>query len=157
MTTAQDRTRRALVLTALISILAAGCGGSGGSSSPPAPLPPPPAAADWNIVVNTADVAAPLNQSLIGFYDLSGALYDYENVPGLIAEMSEVGFAPPGGAGADWRIGVGRWENSTELFGTLTDTSVCPNVTPESQSAAATDIALLASRDWFTYTDGFAG
>ena len=154
MTTVRPRTRHALVLTALTGILAAACGGSGGTSSPPAPPPPPPAAADWNIVVNTADVAAPLNQSLIGFYDLSGTLYDYENVPGLIAEMNEVGFAAPGGAGADWRIGVGRWENSTELFGMLSDTSVCPNVMPENQSAFATDIELLASRDWFTYTDG---
>jgi hypothetical protein len=145
-------TRHVLVLTALAGIFAAACGGSGGTASPPAPQPP--VAADWSIVVDTANVAAPLNPSLIGYYDLSGVLLDYENVPGLIAAMNQAGFVAPGGAGADWRIGLGRWEISTEIFGTLTDSSVCNNVTPENQSAFATDVELLASRDWFTYTDG---
>ena len=156
MTTVRRTSRYALVLTALTGIFAAACGGSGGTASPPAPPPPPPppVVADWDIVVDTANVAAPLNPSLIGYYDLSGVLLDYESVPGLITAMSEVGFAAPGGAGADWRIGVGRWEIATEIFGMLTDTSVCINATPENQSAFATDVELLASRDWFTYTDG---
>jgi len=145
--------RHVLVLTALAGVLGAACGGSGGTASPPAP-PPPPVAADWSIVVNTANVAAPLNPSLVGYYDLSGVLLDYENVPGLIAAMNQAGFSAPGIAGADWRIGLGRWEISTEIFNTLTDSSVCINATPENQSAFATDVELLASRDWFTYTDG---
>jgi len=146
--------RRVWVLTALASVLGVACGGSGGTASPPAP-PPPPVVADWSIVVDTTNVAAPLNPSLIGYYDLSGVLLDFENVPGLIAAMNQAGFATPGGGGgADWRIGLGRWEISTEIFGTLTDSSVCVNATPENQSAFATDVELLASRDWFTFTDG---
>ncbi len=146
-------TRPMLMLTALAGLFAAACGGSSGTASPPAP-PPPPVAADWSIVVDTANVAAPLNPSLIGYYDLSGVLLEFENVPDLIAAMNQVGFVPAGGVGADWRIGLGRWEISTEIFGTLTDTSVCINAMPENQSAFATDVELLASRDWFTYTDG---
>ena len=148
--------RRVLALTALAGVLGAACGGSGGTASPPAPPPPPPppVAADWSIVVNTANVAAPLNPSLVGYYDLSGVLLEYENVPGLIAAMNQAGFSAPGSAGADWRIGLGRWEISTEIFNMLTDSSVCINATPENQSAFATDVELLASRDWFTYTDG---
>ena len=103
--------------------------------------------------MDTGNVASTLSPTLIGYYDLSGVLYDYENVPGLVAEMAEVGFAP-GGAGADWRIGLGRWEISTEIFDTLTDGTVCPNFLPENQSGLATDLELIASRDWFTYTDG---
>lgn len=146
--------RRVLALTALGAVISYGCGGSGGAGSPPVVPPPPPVAVNWDLVVNTANVVSLLKPSLVGHYDLSGASLDYENVPGLIADMSQVGFAAPGGAGADWRIGLGRWEISTEIFGTLTDNTACNNVTPANQSSFATDLELLASRDWFTYTDG---
>lgn len=138
------------------TILVHGCGGSGGTSpSPPAPPPPqPPVSPDWDLSVNTADVVAPISPALIGYYDLSGVLFDYANIPGLVAEMRAVGFASPDSAGADWRIGLGRWEISTEIFDALTNGTVCPNFLPENQSAFASDLALLASRDWFTFTDG---
>jgi hypothetical protein len=127
------------------------CGGSG-SSAPAAPSPPP-VAPNWDLIVNTADAANILSPALIGYYDLSGVLYDYQNVPGLLSNMQDVGFSSTT-TGADWRIGVGRWEIATEIFSTLTDSSPCLNATPESETAFATDTALLASRDWFTFTDG---
>ena len=145
--------RSACHLLALATLCAvSSCGGSGGSGSPPPP--PPPATVDWDLAVETTNVVSPLSPSLAGYYDLSGVLLDYENVPGLIANMSQAGFAAPGNAGADWRIGLGRWENFTELLDTLTDSTACSNVTAENRSAFATDLNLLASRDWFTYTDG---
>jgi len=143
---------RVLALAALCAVISYGCGGSGDSGSPPPP--PPPVTVDWDLAVETTNVVSPLNPSLVGYYDLSGVLLDYENVPGLIADMSQAGFAAPGGAGADWRIGLGRWEISTEILDTLTDGTVCNNATTENRSAFATDLELLASRDWFTYTDG---
>jgi len=148
-------TRRALLLAVACAMFVHGCGGSGGASPPPPPEPPtPPVAPDWDLVVNTGDVNAPIGSALIGYYDLSGSSFDYANIPGLVAEMQEVGFASPGDAGADWRIGLGRWEISTEIFDTLTSGAVCPNFLPENQSAFASDLELLASRDWFTFTDG---
>ena len=140
---------RVLALAALCAVTSYGCGGSGGSGSPP-----PPVTVDWDLAVETTNVVSPLNPSLVGYYDLSGVLLDYQNVPGLIADMSQAGFAAPGGAGADWRIGLGRWEISTEILDTLTDGTVCNNATAENRSAFATDLELLASRDWFTYSDG---
>ena len=119
----------------------------------PAPLPPSPAAPNWDLAVNTADAANTLSPALIGYYDLSGVLYDYQNVPGLMSNMQDVGFSSTV-TGTDWRIGVGRWEIATEILPTLTDSSPCLNATPESETVFATDTELLASRDWFTFTDG---
>ena len=150
MITIQQTACRLLALAALCVV--ASCGGSGGSGTPPPP--PPPVTVDWDLAVETTNVVSPVSPALVGHYDLSGVLFDYENVPGLVANMSQAGFAAPGGAGADWRIGLGRWENFTELLDTLTDNTVCSNVTAENRSAFATDLDLLASRDWFTYTDG---
>ena len=149
MMTIRRSASRVLALAALCAVTSYGCGGSGGSGSPP-----PPVTVDWDLAVETTNVVSPLNPSLVGYYDLSGVLLDYENVPGLIADMSQAGFAAPGGAGADWRIGLGRWEISTEILDTLTDGTVCNNATAENRSAFATDLELLASRDWFAYTDG---
>ena len=145
-----DRIRKLAVIGGTMAVLAA-CGGSGGSA--PATPPPPPTAPNWDLVVNTADAANTLSPALIGYYDLSGVLYDYQNVPGLMSNMQDVGFSSTI-TGTDWRIGVGRWEIATEILPTLTDGSPCLNATPESETAFATDSALLASRDWFTFTDG---
>jgi len=145
-----DNFKKLLAVGGIMALLGA-CGGSG-SSAPAAP-PPPPAAPNWDLVVNTADAANMLSPALIGYYDLSGVLYDYQNVPGLISNMQDVGFSSTA-TGTDWRIGVGRWEIATEIFSTLTDNSPCLNATPESETVFATDTALLASRDWFTFTDG---
>ncbi|RLA54446.1 MAG: hypothetical protein DRR42_01770 [Gammaproteobacteria bacterium] len=128
------------------------CGGSSGSA-PATPPPPVPAAPSWDLVVNTADAANMLKPALIGYYDLSGVLYDFQNVPGLMGNMQNVGFSSTL-TGTDWRIGVGRWEIATQILPILTDSSPCLNATPESVSTFATDIELLASRDWFTFTDG---
>lgn len=151
-----DRILRLVAIGGVIAVLGA-CGGSGGSGDPapatPPPTPTPPATADWDLVVNTADAANPLSPALIGYYDLSGVLYDYQNVPGLMNNMQDVGFSSTV-TGTDWRIGVGRWEIATEILPTLTDGSPCQSATPELATAFATDTALLASRDWFRFTDG---
>ncbi len=156
MTTVRRSACRMLALAALVTLISYGCGGSGGSGSPPPPPPPPPppTTVDWDLEVETTNVVSPLSPSLVGHYDLSGVLLDYENVPGLIADMSQAGFVAAGGGGADWRIGLGRWENSTEILDTLTDGTTCDNATVENRSSFATDLELLASRDWFSYTDG---
>lgn len=139
---------------AFLVVLCQGCGGSGGSNAPIVPPPPPPAGVDWELAVDTNNVVAPLTPAVAGFYDLSGILLDYQNVPGLVSAMASAGFAAPGGSGADWRVGLGRWEISTERFGTLTNGTACPATFPNAQSSFATDLDLIASRDWFTYTDG---
>ncbi len=145
--------RRSHLLCTILVLLCQGCGGSGGSSTPNPPLPPA-AGVDWELAIDTNIVGAPLAPAVAGFYDLSGVLLDYQNVPGLVSAMANAGFAAPGGSGADWRIGVGRWEISTERFGTLTDGTACPGTFPSAQSSFATDLDLIASRDWFSYTDG---
>ena len=154
MMTIRQSVCRVLALTTLCAVIGYGCGGSGSSGSPTPPAPPPPVTVDWDLAVETTNVVSPLNPALVGYYDLSGVSLDYENVPGLIANMNQAGFTAPGGAGADWRIGLGRWEVSTEILDTLTDGTVCNNAAAENRSAFATDLELLASRDWFTYTDG---
>src|SRR5207245_1958732 len=87
---------------------------------------------------------------LLGQYDLSGALYHYDQVPELPSLMKAAGFA-------EWRVGVGRWEFGTLALPALTDGTPCDMSTTLPQSKAppgATDLDLIAARDWFTYTDG---
>ena len=147
-----NKIRQLVVICGTIAVLGA-CGGSG-DSAPRNPAPPPaPVTPNWDLAVNTTDAANTLRPSLIGYYDLSGVLFDFQNVPGLMGNLQEVGFSSTM-TGADWRIGLGRWEIATEILSTLTDSSACLNATPESTSTFATDIELLASRDWFTFTDG---
>ena len=147
-----NRIRQLVVACGTIAVLGA-CGGSGDSTPTTPPPPPQPAAPNWDLAVNTADAANMLRPALIGYYDLSGVLFDFQNVPGLMSNMQEVGFSSTA-TGADWRIGVGRWEIATEILSTLTDGSACLNATPASTTSFATDLELLASRDWFTFTDG---
>ena len=132
-------------------LFAAACGG--GSSGVDDPITPPPVTIDWQVNVDTSSVIRTLSPALIGHYDLSGALYDYGSNTELKDQMSQVGFNPDSGGGADWRIGLGRWEIGTETFGTLTDGSTC-TLLEGTQSQFATDLDLIASRDWFTFTDG---
>ena len=143
---------RSHLLWACLAILFQGCGGSGSTNTPN--IPPPTALVDWELAIDTSNVVAPLTPAVAGFYDLSGVLLDYKGVPGLVSAMASAGFAAPGGSGADWRIGVGRWEISTERLATLTDSSACPDTFSNLQSSFATDLELIASRDWFSYTDG---
>ena len=153
---------KALLATLVLTLCAAGCGGSGGSGtteappSPPSPPPPPPppVTADWDLAIDTTNGGEPLTPALVGYYDLSGALFDYTNVPGLVALMNDAGFSSGAAGGADWRVGLGRWEIATHLFPTLSDGSACGGATPQQQTPYASDADLLAARDWFTYTDG---
>ncbi|MEM7412863.1 MAG: hypothetical protein AAF430_21705 [Myxococcota bacterium] len=101
------------------------------------------AAADWEISLDPAAPLEALSPALLGHYDLSGALYDYAGQPGLPARMQAIGFS-------EWRVSVGRWENSTQLFSTLTDGSPCPIPLPQMAASEPNDLALIASRDWFS-------
>ena len=102
--------------------------------------------ADWIVAVDPSSPGRALSPALLGHYDLSGALYRFDAVAGLVDAMKSVGFA-------EWRVGVARWEVATELFPTLTDpTMSCAAelaaLPPEAQATESED-ALLAARDWF--------
>jgi hypothetical protein len=153
----------ALSLVAAGAWSAAACGSSDGDGSGPAPVAPGSDGAapadvatpdgslsptDWTISIDTnAAPAGKLASSLLGQYELSGALFRYDQVPGLAASMKSAGML-------DWRVGVGRWEISTRLLPTLTDGSDCTKqlapLPPEAYApAGSTDLDLIASRDWF--------
>ena len=89
------RWRAVFFLIGLVGALTA-CGGGGGSDSGSGTGP------DWLVTVDTAASGAALNPALLGHYDLSGVLYQYDQVSGLPGAMQAVGFA-------EWRVGVGRW------------------------------------------------
>ncbi len=110
-----------------------------------------PATTPHLLLLDPAEIGEPLPRALLGHYDLSGALLAYDQVPGLVAGMADAGFQ-----GADWRIGLGRWEAATRLLPTSSDGTPCPIPTAASAApAGATDLDLIASRDWFT-DDGAA-
>jgi len=105
-----------------------------------------PTATPLAVVVDPAEAGSPLPRALLGHYDLSGSLFGYDQVPGLIAGMADAGFQ-----GADWRVGLGRWEAATRLLPTLPDGTPCPIPTPAAAApAGADDLQLIATRDWFT-------
>ncbi|MGD8570347.1 MAG: hypothetical protein PVJ39_19825 [Gammaproteobacteria bacterium] len=101
-----------LFIVILISVISCSSGGGGASSGSGDPTL-------WLVSVDTAAAGQPLNTALLGHYDLSGALYDYDQVNGLVNQMQAVGFS-------EWRVGVGRWEVSTEMLPKLTDGTDCP-------------------------------
>jgi len=136
----------------LVMFFVAACGG-GSSNDDDDPIMPPPVTIDWQVNVDTTVATRTLTPALIGHYDLSGALYDYGSNTSLKDQMAQVGFEPISGGGADWRIGLGRWEIGTEIFDTLSDGSPC-SFLEGTQSEFASDLDLIASRDWFTFTDG---
>lgn len=84
-----------------------------------------------------------------GAYDLSGALYDYAAVPGLIAATQPLGFG-------SWRLGLGRWEIGSEGFLSVPGAGgpmACPPPPfPMQMSTHANLDALLAERDYFQLT-----
>jgi hypothetical protein len=128
------------VLLALALALGA-CGGGGGEAADAGLDQREPV--DWEIDLDRA-ASAPISRALLGHYDLSGALFDYDQVAGLAAAMGEVGFD-------EWRVGVGRWENASQLLPTLTDGEACHFPLPEAFApAGADDLTLIAERDWFT-------
>ena len=129
--------RLTLIRLSMVAMLLLGiqaCGGGGGSNGTAVP--------DWVISVDTNDSGTPLNNALLGHYDLSGTLYDYDLVGELITNMQAVGFS-------EWRVSVGRWEISTEMLPTLTDSSACP-IDPVLTNQTATDLDLINARSWFT-------
>jgi len=86
-----------------------------------------------------------LTRALLGHYDLSGALFAYDQVPGLAATAAEAGIA-----GADWRVGLGRWEAGTQLLPALTGGAPCAVAPPAAAAPpGASDLDLIAARDWF--------
>jgi len=102
---------------------------------------------DWTIALDGTTSPRPLSPALLGHYDLSGALYGYDQVAGLPSALAPAGFH-------DWRIGLGRWESNTQLLPTLTDGTSCATALAGVPSQAfapsgTTDLALIAARDWF--------
>ena len=120
--------------------------GEAGSEAQPAASP----IVDWVLTFDPASTNGPLSPSLLGQYDLSGALFQYDRVPQLQPLMNAAGFA-------EWRVGLGRWEFGTQLLPALTNGSPCPLQQYPQQALAppnTTDLDLIRARDWFTYTDG---
>lgn len=106
------------------------------------------AGADWVLAVDPAAPRGLVTPALLGHYDLSGSLYDYPANAVAVERLKALGFA-------EWRVGVGRWEVATRLLPTRTDGSSCApflDALPASLRAPAnaTDLTLLADRDWFT-------
>ncbi|MBU1430913.1 hypothetical protein KKF91_10240 [Myxococcota bacterium] len=82
------------------------------------------AQAQWRLIARST-APEPLNPALLGQYDLSGALFDYANIPGLAEAMRPAGFR-------EWRVSVGRWEAGTLMLPTLSDGRPCPRPIPGS-------------------------
>jgi hypothetical protein len=108
------------------------------------------AAVDWALTFDASSAAGTLAPTLLGHYDLSGALFGYDKLAALPPLMKTAGFG-------EWRVGVGRWEFATQLLPQLTDGSSCASAITLPMMAApagTTDLDLIRARDWFTYTDG---
>lgn len=101
--------------------------------------------ADWSLSLDPGASAGKVNAALLGHYDLSGALFRYDQVPGLAKVLAPVGFS-------EWRVGVGRWEAATLLLPTLTDGTACAAAAlpPQAFATGKTDLQLITDRDWFT-------
>jgi hypothetical protein len=133
-----------------VALIACGGGAHVPADGPPADQAAPPPA-DWVLAVQPT-AAGRVPATLLGHYDLSGALYGYRTNSALIDRMAAIGFA-------EWRVGLGRWEIATRLLPALADghATSCAAVRaglPRLLWApdGATDATLLADRDWFTDT-----
>ena len=122
-------------------LLMAACGGGsdGGSNGGSTPAADP----DWILNVDITAAGTPVNPALLGQYDLSGALYNYDEVSGLISAMQAIGFP-------EWRIGVGRWEIGSQLLPALTDSTPCPQDPMLTVPAGTSDLDLINTRSWFS-------
>jgi hypothetical protein len=137
---------RVLGMRGLFFVLALG----GCSSSARHGVPDLGASVDWALSFDVSSAAGTLAPTLLGHYDLSGALFGYDQQPALPALMKTAGFG-------EWRVGVGRWEFATQLLPQLTDGSSCASAIQLPMMAApagTTDLDLIRARDWFTFTDG---
>jgi len=102
---------------------------------------------DLKIELDPSAPSARVSPALLGQYELSGALYRMNAVPGLVDLMKTAGFS-------EWRVGVGRWEIATQMLPSLTDGTSCAAdlaALPKAAAApaGATDASLVAARDWF--------
>jgi hypothetical protein len=107
---------------------------------------------DWALTFDPSKPAGPLPPTLLGQYDLSGALFHYDQKAPLIPMMRAAGFS-------EWRVGLGRWEGLTQSLPTLSDGTDCTQglkslPTAVFAAAGTTDLDLIQARDWFTFTDG---
>ena len=125
-----------------VAVLAVGCG-TGSSTAPPDASTDAPIVPTWSIGVDGAHPGAAVSPSLLGEYDLAGALWHYDQVPGLVDAMKSVGLP-------EWRVSVERWEGRSEMFPTTTDGQTCTYPEPTAfVDAGATDTDLVRARDWF--------
>lgn len=117
-------------------------------------------ASDWVIAIDPSNPGPKWPLTLLGQYDVSGAQFQFDYVPGLAAAMG--GTSPqtaslPGnvwsGVGfTEWRVGVGLALPGTLLLPTLTNGTTCTRSPRPPQSFAPdgwTDLDVIASRDWF--------
>lgn len=129
---------------------AGGAGADGAADAGPndGAIPDAPLTADWVIALDPTAPAGKINPALLGQYDLSGALFRFDQVQGLAAAMKAIGFS-------DWRVGVGRWEGNTLVLPGLTNMpSACTAQIQRLPPAAlapsgSTDLDLISARDWF--------
>ena len=93
--------------------------------------------------MDSAHPGPALSPALLGQYDLAGALWHYDQVPGLVAAMGTVGIP-------EWRVSVERWEGRSEMLPTLTSGAACTYPEPTAFAPSGwTDFDLIQSRDWF--------
>ena len=100
----------------------------------------------WELELVPARHNRELRPALLGHYDLSGALFKYDQVKGLAGAMKRAGVA-------EWRVGVGRWEAATLLLPTLTNGKACPFPLARAKAPAGQGVLdLIRGRDWFVDT-----
>ncbi len=124
-------------LTLALCALACGSSGSGGGAHPVA----------WEVQLDAQAQGEALSPALLGYYDLSGEMLGYAQAPGLKPALAAAGFA-----GADWRIGLGRWETATWILPALSTGAPCAHAPFQAAPAGASDLDLIAARDWFADT-----
>ncbi len=117
---------------------------SDATDTAPAPVP------DWTLAVDPSVRAEHVTPALLGHYDLSGALQNFDSNSALRDRLRAIGFS-------DWRVGAGRWEIATQLLPTRTDGTSCAGALTGFPAAlrapaGATDLTLTMARDWFTDT-----
>lgn len=103
--------------------------------------------ADWQVTLDLDAGGARLAPEQSGAYELSGAIYQYDQVPGLVTQMQALGFKY-------WRVGLGRWEIGSEEFASVpaTDggTLNCPAPVLAFQTSTHASLdELVAYRDFF--------
>jgi hypothetical protein len=118
---------------------------------------------DWLLVVDpAARPAGPLSPALLGHYDLSGKLYDYDRLPALNALLTAGRSRAP--LFNEWRMGAGRWEIGTRVLRRDSSGNECSpelwrrfELVPGALEPALpdgsppSDHTLMDDRDWFSF------